>query len=55
MIRDKILALKSMQPFTVKNDDVVDIVDLDTDDEETSLMKRSMIILMKKQLTLMKK
>ena len=35
MIRDKILALKSMQPFTVKNDDVVDIVDLDTDDEET--------------------
>ena len=35
MSRDQILALKSMQPFTVKNDDVVDIVDLDTDDEET--------------------
>ena len=35
MIRDEILALKSMQPFSVKNDDVLDIVDLDADDVET--------------------
>ena len=35
MIRDEILALKGMQPFSVKNNDVLDIVDLDADDVET--------------------